>query len=225
MSIFNLSYPEVSIRNTEESFPVHRIYCVGQNYADHAIEMGSDPDREQPFFFSKPADAITESDQLPWPSRTSNLHHEVELVVALSAGGSNLSLGEAKQCVFGYAVGVDLTKRDLQSEAKQKGRPWDVAKGFDLSAPISEIVPIKDWLFEGKKSIVLSVNDIERQSAVLGKLIWDIPELISELSTLYTLSKGDLIFTGTPAGVSMLNVGDVVSATVEGLTTLKFKIG
>ncbi len=221
-AIFNLKYPSLSILNSDKIFPVHRIYCVGQNYAAHTIEMGGDPSRDAPFFFSKPADAVSQNKNLPWPPRTENLHHEVELVVAIGRSGKNLNLVEAENSIFGYGVGVDLTRRDLQAIAKKSGRPWDTAKGFDHSAPISSIVPTKNWKLEKNKSISLSVNNKIRQQATLEQLIWNIPELISELSSLYTLSEGDLIFTGTPAGVSALTAGDTVQASIEGLPDLIF---
>ena len=221
-TIFNLKYPSLSILNSDKTFPVHRIYCVGQNYAAHTVEMGGDPSRDAPFFFSKPADAVSQSKSLPWPPRTQDLHHEVELVVAIGCSGKNFNLKEAEDCIFGYGVGVDLTRRDLQAVAKKSGRPWDTAKGFDHSAPISSLVPVKDWTIEGNKSISLSVNNKVRQQATLEQLIWNIPELISELSSLYTLSEGDLIFTGTPAGVSALTAGDTVQASIEGLPDLRF---
>ncbi len=221
-TIFNLKYPSLSILNSDKTFPIHRIYCVGQNYAAHTVEMGGDPSRDAPFFFSKPADAASQDKNLPWPPRTENLHHEVELVVAIGRSGKNLNLVEAENSIFGYGVGVDLTRRDLQAIAKKSGRPWDTAKGFDYSAPLSSLVPVKDWTINGNKSISLSVNNEIRQQATLEQLIWNIPELISELSSLYTLSEGDLIFTGTPAGVSALTAGDTVEASIEGLPDLIF---
>ena len=214
-SIFNLSYPQLSIKDTTATFPVHRIYCVGQNYAAHSLEMGGDPIRNTPFFFSKPADAACQLDRLPWPTKTNNLHHEVELVVALGQGGKT---------IFGYGVGVDLTRRDLQAEAKQAGRPWDTSKGFDFSAPISQLMTTEQWRPEAHKSISLSVNGVLKQQATLAQLIWNIPELLKELSTFYTLTEGDLIFTGTPAGVSKLSPGDTVHASIEGLPELIFNL-
>ncbi len=213
--IFKLQYPQLSITGSSATFPVHRIYCVGQNYAAHTIEMGGDPKRNTPFFFSKPADAACQQALLPWPTRTNNLHHEVELVVAMGQGGKS---------IFGYGVGVDLTRRDLQAEAKQAGRPWDTAKGFDFSAPMSKIMTTKQWQPEDQKSISLSVNGTVKQQATLAQLIWKIPELIKELSSFYTLAEGDLIFTGTPAGVSALSPGDTVHASIEGLPELTFKL-
>ena len=221
-SIFNLNYPELIISNSTDKFPVHRIYCVGQNYMAHTIEMGGNPNRDTPFFFSKPADAACQIDLIPWPQKTDCLHHEVELVVALKSGGTNINIEQAKSCIYGYAVGVDLTRRDLQATAKTTGRPWDTAKGFDNSAPMGHIVAVEDWQFNSDTTISLSVNDIERQQSKLSQLIWTVPELLVELSTYYNLKAGDLIFTGTPAGVSALEISDEVKATIDGLPELIF---
>jgi len=223
--IFNLAYPELAISNSDNTFPVHRIYCVGQNYAAHTLEMGGDPDRNTPFFFSKPADAACQLHQLPWPSKTNNLQHEVELVVAIGKSGKEFTYQEAKDAIFGYTVGVDLTRRDLQAEAKRNGRPWDTSKGFDLSAPVSELVPADNWPLDDTNKISLSVNGKIRQQSSLAHLIWKVPELIMELSLFYMLTEGDLIFTGTPAGVGALSEGDFVKASIEGLPDLSFKIG
>ena len=215
----------VPIQGTDALFPVHRIYCVGRNYAAHAREMGSDPTREPPFFFSKPADAVvTGGKAVSYPPRTANLHHEVELVVALSGGGANLSPDEAMQCVYGYAVGIDLTRRDLQAEAKADGRPWDTAKGFDQSAPIGDIHPAADFEIGTESKIELEVNGALRQEAVIGDLIWSIPELLAELSTLFRLQPGDLVFTGTPAGVGAIEPGDHLVARVSGLEPLEVTV-
>ena len=221
-TIFNLKYPELSIRGSANTFPIHRIYCVGQNYAAHTIEMGGDPARDLPFFFSKPADAISEMETIPWPGKTNALHYEVELVVALSSGGKNLTIKQAQDCIFGFGVGVDLTRRDLQSKAKQSGRPWDTAKGFDYSAPVSELVRAEQWNIDDQRVISLSVNNTLKQKATLGQLIWKVPELLMELSNFYTLSEGDLVFTGTPDGVGALTSGDRVQASIDGLSELKF---
>lgn len=223
--IFTLNYPELRISGSNNTFPVHRIYCVGQNYAAHTIEMGGDPNRDAPFFFSKPANAACQLSKLPWPSKTENLHYEAELVVAIGKSGSDLSLKEAEECIYAYTVGVDLTRRDLQAEAKSKGRPWDTSKGFDFSAPVAALMPAKQWQPDDNNEIKLSVNDDIKQQATLSQLIWKIPELIRELSMFYHLSEGDLIFTGTPAGVGKLSAGDQIHASVEGLPELSFKIG
>jgi fumarylpyruvate hydrolase len=211
----------VAIQGRSERFPVHRIYCVGRNYAAHAREMGKDPEREPPFFFTKPADAlVANGSTIPYPSRTANLHHEIELVVALGKGGKDIPAAQALACVFGYAVGNDLTRRDLQFELRDKGRPWDTAKGFDRSAPITEIVPATETGHLSKGRIWLTVNGELRQQGDLSELIWSVPEVIAELSTLFELAPGDLIYTGTPAGVSAVKAGDRIEGGVDGLPTL-----
>jgi len=222
--LFNLNYPSLSIRGTSDCFPIHRIYCVGQNYAAHTVEMGGDPKRDKPFFFSKPADAACQQQQLPWPTRTNNLHHEVELVVAINRGGMDLSVEQATNSIFGYGVGVDLTRRDLQAAAKQSGRPWDTAKGFDFSAPIGQLEKATNWQVDDEKIIALSVNGIVKQQSTLSHLIWKVPELIAELSTYYNLCQGDLVYTGTPAGVGALLAGDSVKASIDGLPELAFSL-
>jgi len=212
--------PAVPINGSDERFPVHRIYCVGRNYAAHARELGND-EREPPFFFSKPADAIVANHAtLAFPARTENLHYEIELVVAIGTGGVDIAPGAALSHVFGYAVGNDLTRRDLQFAARDKGRPWDVAKGFDRSAPITAITPAskRGHLSEGK--IWLKLNDELRQQGDLSEMIWSVPEIITELSTLFELRPGDLIYTGTPAGVGAVQPGDRLEGGVEGLDTL-----
>ena len=213
------------VRGSKAVFPVHRIYCVGRNYADHAREMGGSPEREPPFFFSKPADAVVTESTLPYPRMTSELHHEVELVVALGSGGSNVSPADALSMVFGYAVGVDLTRRDLQAAAKQQRRPWDVAKGFDRSAPVAAIVPVAECGHPQNGLISLSVNGEERQRGRLSEMIWTIPEILAELSRYYELLPGDLVFTGTPAGVAVLEPGDHVECSIEGVGSLAFSLG
>jgi fumarylpyruvate hydrolase len=214
----------VAIVGRNERFPVHRIYCVGRNYAAHAREMGKDPEREPPFFFAKPADAVVANGTLlPYPTRTADLHHEIELVVAIGTGGANIDPARALEHVFGYAVGLDLTRRDLQAEAKDKGRPWDTGKGFDRSAPISAIKPSKDGSLDNAK-IWLKVNDTLRQQGMLADMIWSVPEIIAELSTLFELAPGDLIFTGTPAGVAAIQPGDRLEGGVDGLETLKISM-
>jgi fumarylpyruvate hydrolase len=213
--------PSVEIKGRAERFPVHHIYCVGRNYAAHAREMGMDPEREPPFFFSKPADAIVPNNAtIPYPSRTANLHHEIELVVALNKGGKNIPAATALEHVYGYAVGNDLTRRDLQFEARDKGRPWDIAKGFERSAPITAIRPASETGHLARGRIWLSVNGEIRQNADLSELIWSVPEIIAELSTLFEAAPGDLIFTGTPAGVGAVKAGDRLEGGVDGLDTL-----
>ncbi|GAB4574761.1 MAG: fumarylacetoacetate hydrolase family protein [Rhodothalassiaceae bacterium] len=217
--------PSVAIAGRAERFPVHRIYCVGRNYAAHAREMGRDPDREPPFFFMKPADAVVENGaDVPYPPATENLHHEIELVVAIGKGGTDIPEDRALSHVFGYAVGNDLTRRDLQLAARDKGRPWDTGKGFDHSAPITEIREAARIGHPSKGRIWLKVNGTIRQDADLSELIWNVPETISHLSKLFALEPGDLIFSGTPAGVGPLTRGDLVEGGIEGLPDLRTRI-
>jgi len=220
-----VSQPSVEVTGTDDRFPVHRIYCVGRNYAKHAREMGMDPDREPPFFFSKPADAlVANGTPVPYPSRTSNLHHEIELVVAIGSGGCDISLANASAHVFGYAVGLDLTRRDLQFAARDQGRPWDVAKGFDCSAPVAAIRPASDMGHIERAAIWLEVNGEGRQRANLSEMIWSVPEIVAELSTYFELRPGDLIFTGTPEGVGAVRRGDSLVGGIDGLETLRITI-
>jgi fumarylpyruvate hydrolase len=205
-------------------FPVRRIFCVGRNYAEHAREMGHDPDRELPFFFTKPADAVVTGDaDMPYPTMTKDLHHEMELVVALGSGGSDIVETDAMSHVWGYACGLDMTRRDIQGEAKKAGRPWDMAKGFDQSAPLGLLVPAAGVDYE-HGLIELKVNGKIRQTSDLSKLIWSIPEVIAFLSKLVKLEAGDLIFSGTPEGVAACVRGDVLEGTVAGVGTVKTKI-
>ena len=209
-------------------FPVHRIYCVGRNYVDHAIEMGHSG-REAPFFFMKPADAVLPVaegtvGQMHYPSISQSLHHELELVVAIGTGGRNISAADAMSHVWGYAVGLDMTRRDLQAEAKKLGRPWCIGKGFDESAPIGPIRRAEECALGAETKIRLDVNGAQRQASVLGKLIWSVAEIIEHLSKAWELAPGDLIFTGTPEGVAAVVVGDTLSASVEGVGTLQVQI-
>ncbi|MDX1459609.1 MAG: fumarylacetoacetate hydrolase family protein [Xanthomonadales bacterium] len=218
-----LPRPSLTVAGEEARFPVHRIYCVGRNYAAHAREMGHD-DREQPCFFSKPADAVVQGPLVAWPPATKELHHEVELVVALGRGGAHIVRNEALDHVFGYAVGVDLTRRDLQAEAKRAGRPWDVAKGFDQSAPISELRRVAQTGHPDRGCIELAVNGQTRQHGDLGDMIWPVADIIVGLSAYFTLMPGDLIFTGTPEGVGPLDPGSRVAARIEGIAQLQFQM-
>lgn len=209
-------------------FPVHRIYCVGRNYADHAIEMGH-TGREAPFFFTKPADAVLPVaegmvGQMRYPPLTKSLHHELELVVAIGRGGRDIPAARAMQHVWGYAVGLDMTRRDLQNEAKKLGRPWCIAKGFDESAPIGPIKRAEECSLTAETKIALRVNGQSRQASTLGKLIWNVAEVIEHLSTAWELQPGDLIFTGTPEGVASVEIGDVLAASLEGVGTLEVRI-
>jgi fumarylpyruvate hydrolase len=214
-----------AISGSDDRFAVHRIYCVGRNYAEHVREMGGDPAREAPIFFTKPADALVEAGFIvPYPPRTTNLHHEVELVVALQRGGANIAPDLALNHVFGYAVGNDLTRRDLQHELRERGLPWDMAKAFDASAQMGAITPADIWGAPGAQGIWLSVNGTMRQQSALTQLIWAVPEIIATLSTYVTLQAGDLIFTGTPQGVGPLLRGDQIVAGIDGLANLEFRL-
>jgi fumarylpyruvate hydrolase len=216
----------VPVVGTDDVFPVRNIYCVGRNYAAHAREMGNDPDREPPFFFAKPATSLVGNQTtIPYPSRTQDLHHEIELVVALEGGGINLYPGDAEEKIYGYAVGNDLTRRDLQAEAKKMGRPWVTGKGFDHSAPMTAIHPVAMVGHPDSGEIWLDVNGERRQQGDLKDLIWSVPEIIAELSTLFELRAGDLIFTGTPAGVGPVQSGDLMTGGVAGLEILETRIG
>lgn len=213
--------PSVALTTPNVRFPVRRIFCVGQNYADHAREMGGDPDRKPPFFFCKPADAVHASGTpWPYPSRTHDLHHEVELVVALARGGHAISKDSALDCVFGYAVGIDWTRRDLQAAAKKDGRPWDAAKGFDHSATLGHIHPLASTGHIMHGRIWLNVDGEARQNGNVDQLIWSVPEVIAELSNLFELRAGDLIFTGTPAGVGPVQRGQSITAGIDGLESI-----
>jgi fumarylpyruvate hydrolase len=207
-------------------FPIRRVFCVGRNYAAHAREMGKDPDREPPFFFMKPADAVIEATGvIPYPTLTSQLDHEIEMVVALKAGGTNVEPRDALDLVWGYGVGVDLTRRDIQQEAKELSRPWDWAKGFDASAPCSPIFPVEAVGHPAKGEIWLKVNGELKQRGDLRDLIWSIPEVISAISRAVDLVPGDLVYSGTPAGVGPMRPGDVVTGGVEGVTEFSFTVG
>ena len=207
------------------SFPVRRIFCVGRNYAAHAREMGSDPDREPPFFFTKPADAVVPAGRdTPYPTQTANLHHEMELVVAIGRNAANVAPSDALDLVFGYAAGLDLTRRDLQDEAKAMRRPWDMSKGFDASAPIGEILPAAEIGHPSKGSITLKVNGQIRQQGDLADQIWPVPDIIAALSKLMHLAPGDLIFTGTPEGVGPLQRGDVLEGEIAGVGFVRTRI-
>ncbi|MFT0548087.1 fumarylacetoacetate hydrolase family protein [Allopusillimonas ginsengisoli] len=221
--------PALKVANSAVVFPVRRIYCVGRNYAEHAKEMGF-TGREDPFFFCKPADALLqvadgETGLMPYPQQTSNLHHEVELVVALNAGGRNLTPEQAKACIWGYAIGLDMTRRDLQGEAKKQGRPWEVGKAFDNSAPIGPLHALSETGVLESGSISLSVNGQARQQGNLSDLIWSVAESLAYLSNLFELKAGDLLFTGTPEGVGAVVEGDLMTAAIDGLGELNVKMG
>ena len=217
--------PFLPVAGGGSAFPVHRIYCVGRNYAAHTVEMGGDPDREPPFFFQKnPDNLVTAGADFRYPDRTADVHHEIELVVALGRGGQDIALDEALACVWGYAVGIDMTRRDLQAECKRLSRPWEVAKAFEGSAPCGDLRPASEIGHPSKGAIRLTVNGETRQEGDLNQLIWKVPEIIAHLSGLFTLAPGDLIFTGTPSGVAAVERGDVMCGSVEGVAEVRAKV-
>ena len=218
----------VPVAGTSQSFPVHRIYCVGRNYVEHAQEMGF-TGREPPFFFMKPADAVVyvpdgATGEIPYPPGTANLHHEIELVAAIGTGGANIPAASALSHVFGYAIGLDMTRRDLQNEAQKQGRPWEIGKSYDHSSPIGPIHPAAEAGDVASAPISLEVNGQVRQSSVVTKLIWNIAETIEHLSRYWTLAPGDLIYTGTPEGVAAVKSGDLMVGRIGGLGELKIRV-
>lgn len=218
--------PTVAVAGTTDRLPVRRIFCVGRNYVAHAIEMGSDPDRDPPFFFTKPADAVVDSGEtVAYPPQTENFHFEAELVVAIGTGGTNITEDQALDHVFGYAVGNDLTRRDLQLQAREKGRPWDWGKSFDSSAVIGPVHPVAKVGHLPKGAITLHVSGELKQESDLELLIWSVPEVISIISKSITLQPGDLIMTGTPAGVGAMVAGDTCVVAIEGLGEISTPIG
>jgi len=212
------------IRGSNESFPVRRIYCIGRNYADHAIEMGHDPNKEPPFFFQKNAQNVDTSGTFPYPPQTSDVHHEMELVVALKSGGADISLENALEHVYGYGLGLDMTRRDLQGEAKKLGRPWEVGKSFEKSAPMSELVPASETGHLDQGRICLKVNGEIKQDGDLNQMIWKVPEMIAYLSRFYDIAGGDLIMSGTPAGVGPIQRGDKMECEIENLSTMTIEV-
>ncbi len=217
--------PYLLVKNSDLRFPVHRIYCVGRNYSDHAIEMGHDPNRETPFFFQKNADnLVTNNGDFPYPPRSKKVHHEIELVVAIGSGGTDIARVNALNHIWGYAVGLDMTRRDLQSEMKQAGKPWEIGKAFEHSAPCSEVIPASEIGHPNKGLIQLKVNGEVRQLGDLNQLIWKIPEIIMVLSGLFELKPGDLIMTGTPAGVGAVNRGDLLECFIEGVGEMTTRV-
>ncbi len=226
---FNIDPPpqvSVAVRGSDSRFPVRRVYCVGRNYEAHAREMGKDPTREPPFMFQKPADAVIEGGSvIAYPPQTGNFHHEIELVVAIARGGRNIGIDRANEHVFGYAVGIDLTRRDLQLAARDAGRPWEWGKAFDHSAPCVPIVRAAEIGHPSKGRIWLSVNGSVKQDADISQLIWSVPEVIAFVSASMALAPGDLIFTGTPAGVGPLVTGDAVTGGIDGIGEIGIRIG
>jgi len=217
--------PTVTVYHTRDRFPVHRIYCVGRNYAEHAREMGHDPDREPPFFFQKNPDTIVpDGGQLAYPSKTQDLHHELELVVALASGGADIAAGDALDHVYGYAVGLDMTRRDLQSQMKKLGRPWEIGKAFENAAPCAPIRLAREIGHRAEGLMWLKVNGHLRQQGNLNQMIWSVPEVIAYLSGLFTLAPGDLIYTGTPSGVAAVHRGDVLHGGIDGVGELTITV-
>ena len=217
--------PKIPVHGSADFFPVHRIYCVGRNYAAHTIEMGHDPDREDPFFFQKnPDNLVTNGGDFPYPSQTSDVHHEIELAVVLHKGGVDIPLDKALDHVWGYGVALDMTRRDLQGVAKKMGRPWEVGKAFEHSAPCSALVPASEIGHPDKGAIWLKVNGEVRQEGDLGQMIWKVPEMISYLSGLFELAPGDVILSGTPSGVAAVKRGDELHGHVDGVGDLHTKV-
>jgi len=217
--------PYLPVAGTGKVFPVHRIYCVGRNYAAHAIEMGHDPDREPPFFFQKNPDNLVINDgDFAYPPKSNDVHHEIEMVVALGKGGHDIAVGDALDCVWGYGVGLDMTRRDLQGECKKLGRPWEIGKAFEHSAPCSALVPAAGIGHPDRGGVWLKVNGETRQEGDLNQLIWKVPEMIAYLSGLFELAPGDLIMSGTPAGVAAVKRGDVLHGHVDGVGDLHARV-
>jgi fumarylpyruvate hydrolase len=217
--------PALPVRGSDKLFPIRRVYCIGRNYAEHAIEMGHDPTREAPFFFQKnPNNVLPEGRDFPYPAKSKDVHHEIELVIALKSGGTSIPLARALDHVYGYAVGLDMTRRDLQAEAKKLGRPWEIGKAVEASAPCSAIVPASVTGTLTKGAIWLKVNGALRQQGDLNQMIWKIPEMISYLSDYFELAAGDLIMSGTPAGVGPVQRGDVLHGHVDGVGDLHVKV-
>lgn len=212
------------VHGTDAKFPVRRVYCIGRNYAGHAIEMGHDPDREDPFFFQKNPNNLDLSGEFPYPQKSSDVHHEAELFVALKTGGTNIPVNKALDHVFGYGLALDMTRRDLQSIQKKMGRPWEVGKAFEKSAPCGPVHPVSAVGHLDQGHLELKVNGAVRQEADLNQMIWKIPEMISYLSEYYELAPGDVILSGTPSGVAAVEKGDVMVLTIDGLGSLEVKV-
>ncbi|MEI8699378.1 fumarylacetoacetate hydrolase family protein [Mesorhizobium sp. ISC15] len=216
--------PSIPVAGTDKMFPVHRVYCVGRNYAAHAVEMGHDPNKEPPFFFQKNPDNLNVSGEFPYPPASNDVHHEIEMVVALKSGGTDIAVEKALDCVFGYGVGLDMTRRDLQGKAKDMGRPWEVGKAFEASAPCTPLVPASSIGHPTQGAIWLDVNGERKQTGDLNQMIWKVPEMISYLSGLFTLMPGDIILSGTPAGVGAVVRGDVLRGHIDGVGGLEVRV-
>jgi len=227
MSKFVIETPpiaSIAVAGTDAVFPVRRVYCIGRNYAAHAVEMGHDPDREPPFFFQKNPNNLDASGEFPYPPHTSDVHHEIELLVALKSGGANIPLDQALDHVFGYALSLDMTRRDLQGEAKKMGRPWEIGKAFERSAPVGPIHPAGDIGHPESGEIALKVNGEIRQNGDLSQMIWKVPEMISYLSEYFELASGDVILSGTPAGVAAVVTGDRMECSIKGVGSMVVKV-
>jgi fumarylpyruvate hydrolase len=227
MSKYAIAAPPVvtlPIAGSDLRFPVRRVYCIGRNYAAHAIEMGHDPDREPPFFFQKNPDNLTSGDTFPYPAKSTDVHHEIEMVGALNSGGVNIPRDTALDCVWGYGVGLDMTRRGLQGQAKEMGRPWEIGKAFEASAPVSALRPVSQVGHPAAGLVQLKVNGTSRQTGDLNQMIWKVPEMISYLSDFFELAAGDIIMTGTPSGVAAVVRGDVMDCHVEGVGALRVTV-
>ncbi|NRG18261.1 fumarylacetoacetate hydrolase family protein [Rhizobiales bacterium] len=214
----------IPVAGTKALFPVRRVYCIGRNYAAHAIEMGHDPDREPPFFFQKNPDNLNPSGEFPYPPKTSDVHHEVEMAVALKSGGRNIALDDALNHVFGYGLALDMTRRDLQGEAKKLGRPWEIGKAFEQSAPVGPLHPVSEVGHPDSGRVELRINGQVRQEGDLNQMIWKVPEMISYLSEYFELAAGDIILSGTPSGVRAVTKGDVIEVSIESLGSMTVKV-
>ncbi len=227
MSTFTIEAPRVialPVAGTDASFPVRRVYCIGRNYAAHAVEMGHDPDREPPFFFQKNADNLDPSGEFPYPPKSSDVHHEIEMAVMLKSGGDNIAIEQALDHVYGYALSLDMTRRDLQGEQKKMGRPWEIGKAFERSAPVGIIHPVTDIGHPAQGRVELKVNGEVKQEGDLNQMIWKVSEMISYLSDYFTLAAGDVILSGTPAGVGPVSKGDTMDVSIEGLGTMTIPV-
>ena len=218
------SIPAIPVVGSDKLFPVHRVYCVGRNYAAHAVEMGHDPDKEPPFFFQKNPDNIDLSGTFPYPPASNDVHHEIEMLVALKAGGIDIPVEKALDCVFGYGVALDMTRRDLQGKAKDMGRPWEVGKAFEASAPCTSLSPASQIGHPTEGKIWLEVNGARKQTGDLNQMIWKVPEMISYLSGLFTLMPGDIILSGTPAGVGPVSRGDILTGHIDGVGDIEVQV-
>lgn len=212
--------PAIPVAGSDAMFPVRRVYCIGRNYAAHAVEMGHDPNKEAPFFFQKNPDNLDSSGEFPYPVKSSDVHHEVEMVVALKSGGTNIPIDQALGHVYGYGVGLDMTRRDLQGIAKEMGRPWEIGKAFERSAPVGPLVPVEKTGHPDHGTVTLHVNGVLKQEGDLNQMIWKVPEMISYLSDYFELAAGDVVLSGTPSGVGPVVKGDRLEARVEGLEPL-----